>query len=381
MRISARKPIREILGSQKLITGVDSFEQVVSGLLGPPGVIIATERAATSLRQRLDGDSILQRGWQLRILPSGEPTVEMVRNCAHDIQNIAVVNSILSVGGGSVIDAGKAIAYELVSPGSLTNLEEMRSLRVKSSLVLPEIYCLPTTIGSGAESSSASVLLNSRGIKSVLFGPSILPKLAILDPTMLQGSGTAGFTRSILDALGHGVESYLSRISNPGAEFLAMSAVNHILAWAAEEELDWSNETLLRLQLASNLAGQAQDKMLVGPAHALAHFNSQLAHGMGVGIFLRALSLTYFDMGGQCGERLMELLDTVRITPSEYIQILDRLLTEASSDGFEVSVRLPGPENVLDLAKDAAAVASPVKIDYELVQIVRLNLRGGLKGG
>lgn len=146
---------------------------------------------------------------------SGEPTVAMVEQVVNAAAQ-AAADVVIGIGGGSVIDAAKAVAAKLANPGDLMDYLEV--IGRGRSLDNPSLPCIavPTTAGTGAEVTRNAVLRSeAHGIKVSLRSPTMLPVRAMVDPELtlsLPPDVTAG---TGLDALTQLQEAFVSRRANP----------------------------------------------------------------------------------------------------------------------------------------------------------------------
>ena len=205
--------------------------------------------------------------------PDGEPTVEGI-NYLFEQLLIAKPQSIIAIGGGSVIDIARCawILYE--KTGSDLNQFmipfSLKSLRSKS-----DFTAVPTTFGSGAEASSAIVFSeNSESNKSVLVSHELLPDMVVLDPSLAEGASFELIFKSAMDALTHSIEGFVSTISNPMADMYAVQACTTILRVLDTIIKNDKQTTLLNLEdlsYASYFAGIVQNHCSVGLCHSIAH--------------------------------------------------------------------------------------------------------------
>jgi alcohol dehydrogenase class IV len=146
-------------------------------------------------------------------IPS-EPTLDMV------VEGRAVAvrehcDAVVALGGGSAIDAGKAIAALASNDGDL--LDYMEVIGKAQPLPRPGLPCIaiPTTAGTGAEVTKNAVLASPEAkVKASLRSPHLLPRLALVDPDLLDGIPNAVLAVTGLDALSHLLESFVSIRAN-----------------------------------------------------------------------------------------------------------------------------------------------------------------------
>jgi len=144
----------------------------------------------------------------------GEPTLDMV-NEGRALTIREKCDAVLAFGGGSAIDAGKAIAALAGNPGDLLDYMEI----VGKAQPLPQLglpcIAIPTTAGTGAEVTKNSVLASPEAkVKASLRSPHLLPILALIDPDLLDGMPKAILAPTGLDALSHLLESFVSIRAN-----------------------------------------------------------------------------------------------------------------------------------------------------------------------
>ena len=156
---------------------------------------------------------------------TGEPTVEQLRAELPALRE-AGVQAVISVGGGSVIDAGKALAALAANGGDpLDYLEVVGRGAALTQPSLPFI-AVPTTAGTGAEVTRNAVLGSEQHrVKASLRSPHMLPRLALIDPDLLQGAPPAVLRASGLDALSQLIEPLLSVRANPLTDALARAGL------------------------------------------------------------------------------------------------------------------------------------------------------------
>jgi alcohol dehydrogenase class IV len=144
----------------------------------------------------------------------GEPTLDMVR-AGRTIASEERCDAVVALGGGSAIDAGKAIAALAGNDGKL--LDYMEVVGQAKPLERPGLPCIaiPTTAGTGAEVTKNSVLASPEArVKASLRSPHLLPALALIDPDLLDGIAPAVLAQTGLDALSHLVESFVCLRAN-----------------------------------------------------------------------------------------------------------------------------------------------------------------------
>lgn len=201
-------------------------------------------------------------------------------------------DSIIALGGGSPIDAAKAIRVMAVHPGPLSQYDESIGGDQRIVHPMPALYAIPTTAGTGSEvGRSAVIILKSSGKKAIFFHPDLTPDLAVLEPALTTGLPAAITAATGIDALVHCLEAYLAPGFHPMADGIALEGLAIVLDWlpVAVEQGDHliARERML---LAASMGATAFQKGL-GMIHSLAHplssrFN--LHHGLANALLLPA---------------------------------------------------------------------------------------------
>lgn len=157
---------------------------------------------------------------------TGEPTDTMVENGVEMLKSSGC-DFIIGIGGGSPLDSAKAIAAMAVNEGSIADYNGKEI----TGEILP-LAAIPTTAGTGSEATKFTVITDSeKGIKMLLKGDVLVPKLAIVDSSFTVGAPKSVTSATGLDALTHAVEAYTSRKAFSMTDTLAVSAVKRIMKY------------------------------------------------------------------------------------------------------------------------------------------------------
>jgi alcohol dehydrogenase len=179
-------------------------------------------------------------------------------------------DAIVAFGGGSSMDASKAIAVSIANPS-----KSLRSLAGYFKGLRPAVpvYAVPTTAGTGSEVTVAAVVSDpERETKLVIIDTRIVPRMAALDPTLMTGLPPHITAATGMDALTHAVESFLGNWATDYTDGLALSAVGLIFENLRTVYQDGANlEAREKMALASTYAGMAFTRANVGYVHAIAH--------------------------------------------------------------------------------------------------------------
>ncbi|MBL0625689.1 iron-containing alcohol dehydrogenase [Aeromonas jandaei] len=277
----------------KLLAGEQALEQLASELasLGARRPLLLTDKGvnATGLATLLanvlaEGELPVAAIWDEIPADSSTAVVERIAKRYAELD----CDSLVALGGGSVIDTAKAVNI-LASMGG----EHLLDYSGAGCLTRPlkPLAVVPTTAGTGSEVTLVAVIKDEASGRKVPFtSPFLLPQLAVLDPRLTQGLPLNITAATAMDAMTHAIEAFIGTAKNPVSDALALMAVEKI-ANALPLILKDPQNKQLRLQLAegSTLAGMAFSNSMVGLVHALGHSlgaRCHLPHGLCMNLFL-----------------------------------------------------------------------------------------------
>ncbi|MGZ4173531.1 MAG: iron-containing alcohol dehydrogenase, partial [Solirubrobacteraceae bacterium] len=245
---------------------------------------------AEEVRRHLDCDSV-----HVFSAVAPEPTEAQVRAGVDELRRIEA-DLIIAVGGGSVMDAAKAMRLFHESPQLSVRELALPFLDARKRIAsFPEIehsmrlIAIPTTSGTGSEVSPAAVLsVGSR--KVTLVDYSLLPDMAIVDPVLTLTMPPEITADTGIDALTHALEAAVSIFASPYTDAFCMQAINLILEALPRAYRDGSDlKARTAMANAATIAGLAFSNAFVGLNHALAHAVGArfgIAHGRANAVFL-----------------------------------------------------------------------------------------------
>ncbi|HTT70611.1 MAG TPA: iron-containing alcohol dehydrogenase [Anaeromyxobacteraceae bacterium] len=238
--------------------------------LGVRRVLLASGRTpgrSEGLREGLAARGIAARAFEV----GHEPTVELVREGVLAARE-AGCDGVVAMGGGSVLDAGKAVAALLGNPGDpLDYLEVLGRGRPLSSPSVPFV-AVPTTAGTGSEVTRNAVLGSREArVKASLRSPLMLARLAVVDPDLLEGAPASVLASSGLDALSQLIEPYLSARANPLTDAFATLGIARSARSLRRACLEGTDPAVREdLALASLLGGLCLANAGLGAVHGFA---------------------------------------------------------------------------------------------------------------
>ncbi len=194
---------------------------------------------------------------------------------------------VVAIGGGSPMDAAKAVAALVTNGGRVQDWEAPRQLE-KAPLPL---IAVPTTAGTGSEVTFYAVVTDTeRSFKMSMFDARLAPRIALVDPDLTQSLPPAATAATGMDALTHAIEAYTCTISNPISDALALQATRLIARHLKVAVSDGRNaEARQGMMMASLLAGMAFGNADVAGVHCLAEAIGGLydtPHGIANSVFL-----------------------------------------------------------------------------------------------
>ena len=182
-------------------------------------------------------------------------------------------DGVIALGGGSGLDAGKAVAVAADQDCTIWDLEDIGDnwTRADASKI-PPIIAVPTTAGTGSEVGRASVIVNEdEHRKVIVFHPDMCPDCVILDPALTIGLPAMLTAATGMDALSHNLEAYCSPLFHPMAEGIAVEGIRLIREYLPTAVADGANiEARTQMLVASSMGATAFQRGL-GAMHALAH--------------------------------------------------------------------------------------------------------------
>jgi alcohol dehydrogenase class IV len=203
---------------------------------------------------------------------AGDPTGEDVARGIEALKDHKA-DGVIAFGGGSALDAGKAIAFAARQARPLWDFEDIGDnfKRADSTKILP-VIAVPTTAGTGSEVGRASVIKDvDAGLKRIIFHPAMMPRLVLADPALTIGLPPAITAAVGMDALSHNLEAYFAPAYHPFARGLAVEGARMVRDWLPTAVAEPANIAARSHMLAAAEAGAAAFQRGLGAMHALAH--------------------------------------------------------------------------------------------------------------
>ena len=216
-----------------------------------------------------------------------EPTDKIVE-AGLKVYKETACDFLVALGGGSPMDTAKAIAFMSVCKGKISDY-----MHTVIDMEVPYLVAIPTTAGTGSEATKNTIIADTENnVKMLLGGPSIIPALAVVDPTFTMTAPPKVTAATGVDALTHAIESYTSRKAQPLSDIFAISAVRKIHQNLPICYKDGKNvEARLQMSIAALEAGIAFNNASVTIVHGMSRPIGALfhiAHGVSNAVLLPA---------------------------------------------------------------------------------------------
>lgn len=276
---------------------------------------------------------------------------------------------IVALGGGSVMDAAKAIGLMAANGGDLWDYVMFGSGKKQmfQNPSLP-IVAITTTAGTGSETDGAGVITNPEtNEKTGVFGPGAYPVLAIVDPELMVSVPAKFKAYQGFDALFHSTEGYISAARNEFSKMVAAEAICNVARNLAASIREPENmEAMSAVALGSYLSGI---QMAVGSCtsahpleHALSAYHEELPHGAGL-IMISKAYYSHFVEKHACDERFIEMAKLMGMEhaekPEDFITALVRLQEDCNVADLKMSDYGIDPEEFPKMAQNARDTLGP----------------------
>jgi alcohol dehydrogenase class IV len=182
-------------------------------------------------------------------------------------------DGVIAFGGGSGVDAAKAIAFMARQNRPIADFEDIGDNWKRAATDgLPPVVAVPTTSGTGSEVGRASVITDETAHrKRIIFHPTMLPKIALSDPELTAGLPPGLTAATGMDALSHSMEAFFAPFYHPFARGIAVEGMRLVKEFLPTAVRDGGDIEARSHMLAASQAGAASFQRGLGGMHALAH--------------------------------------------------------------------------------------------------------------
>lgn len=359
-----------ILTKQVLITGEDALEYL--GTIPYKKTVIVTGGHSMEKNGVLDRIKKIMKsdGNNVKVFAGikKNPTISQVNEGVAFLRN-EKPDVVVAVGGGSAIDAAKAMVLFYEYPD--INFDNVFSLNLDEKEIHTLLVAIPSTSGTASEVTHVSVITSEEDeYKYAIKTENIRPDIAIIDgnlPTTLPASVAA---ETGMDALTHAIESYINKTGNDFTDALAKEAVEGIIEWLPKSVLEATEESRSKMHNFQCMAGMAFSNSGLGMVHGIAHAlggKYDMAHGLANAIVL-PYAMKYNQKDIQVEEKFNKLScvlgkDIIVIVEELKEMIgIPKTLREA---GIEENTYKNDLQFLLDNSMKGATPANPIKVTKE----------------
>ena len=270
---------------------------------------------------------------------------------------------VLGLGGGSSIDAAKAISVMARNPGDYWDYVSGGTGKGKAVPNAPlPVVAVTTTAGTGTEADPWTVTTNEETQEKIGFGyEKTFPVLSVVDPELMVSVPPRLTAYQGFDALFHSTEGYLNRTASPISDLMALEAIRLIgksLPRAVRDGADL--EARGDVALTNTLSGMVETLSGCISEHSIAHAMSAYHPKLPHGAALIAISKAYYQKLirlGACRERMAAMARALGKSdaerPEDFLTALDALQKECSVDGLALSSFGMSPEEFPALTRNA----------------------------
>ena len=273
----------EFLNSVKIMSGENALENLPHELkmMGAKKPIVLTD-AILAKCGTLDKVQKAFKGFDIDVTETyteipPDSSIKVINEIA-GIFKAKGCDSIIALGGGSVIDTAKGLRIVIEQGGNnIMDYMGLDSLPRKDRIAFAVI---PTTSGTGSECTNVAVIANpDKNVKMEFISYDLLPDFAVLDPRMTETMPPKITANTGVDALVHAIEGYTCLQKNPLSQSYAFAAIRLITTFLPKAVLEGGNhEYRLAMSNAATMAGIAFSNSMVGLVHAIGHAIGGVAH-------------------------------------------------------------------------------------------------------
>lgn len=255
---------------------------------------------------------------------------------------------IVALGGGSVMDAAKAIAMMAANDGDLWDYVGGRTGKNQPLAQDPlPIVCITTTAGTGSEADQWGVVTNEETNEKIGVGgyDSLFPVLSVIDPELMVSVPPKFTAYQGFDALFHATESYISKFASAMSDMYALTAIEHVGKYLVRAVKDgYDMEAREGMAFANTLSGVVMTISVTTAEHSLEHamsaYHPELPHGAGLIMISKAFH-GFFIEKHACDDRFVRMAWALGMKeaakPQDFLTALTRLQEECGVADLRMS--------------------------------------------
>lgn len=289
----------------------------------------------------------------------------------------AECDGIVGIGGGSPLDAAKAITLKVTHPLLLAEYDDLKdgATRIRSNL--PPFLAVPTTSGTGSDVSRSTVItIAATNRKTVIFSPFLMPKVSVSDPELtiaMPAHITAG---TGMDAFTHNLEAYLAKGYHPLSDAIALGGVKLVWRYLPRAVANGSDLEARTQVMAAAIMGATAFQKGLGAVHSLAHPLSTIGgmhHGTSNAVLLPPVMR--FNAAA-VPDRLKDLAAAMDAEPTveaaiQRVQDLNRICGIGTLRNYQVTEEMIAPM-VVKALEDGCHLCNPRQVgEADMVRLYR----------
>ena len=300
---------------------------------------------------------------------------------------------LVALGGGSVMDASKAMAFMATNPGDVWDYISGGTGKAQPMVNKPlPLVCITTTAGTGSEADQWGVITNDETNEKIGFGgyDELFPVLSIIDPELMKSVPPKFTAYQGFDALFHSTECYISNTASLMSDMYALTAIENVAKYLPRAVADGNElEARERVAFANNLSGAVMTFCSTTAEHSLEHamsaYHQNLPHGAGL-IMISKAFYEFFIEQHACDERFVKMAQVMGMPeadkPEDFITMLVKLQEDCGVADLKMSDYGFTPDEFDRLATNAKEtmgglfLANPCELGHEdCVEIFRKSFR------
>ena len=300
---------------------------------------------------------------------------------------------LVALGGGSVMDASKAMAFMTTNPGDVWDYISGGTGKGQTMVNKPlPLVCITTTAGTGSEADQWGVITNDETNEKIGFGgyDELFPVLSIVDPELTKSVPPKFTAYQGFDALFHSTECYISKTASLMSDMYALTAIENVAKYLPRAVANGADmEARERVAFANNLSGAVMTFCSTTAEHSLEHamsaYHQELPHGAGL-IMISKAFYEFFIEKHACDERFIKMAQAMGMPnadkPEDFITMLVKLQEACGVANLKMSDYGFTPDEFDTLATNAKEtmgglfLANPYELKHEdCVEIYRKSFR------
>jgi alcohol dehydrogenase class IV len=311
-------------------------------------------------------EELKSQGIEIAVYESivGEPTFDDFDQVLAKAQ-VFNADSVVGIGGGSVLDVAKLVAAQLKNTQTLDEIKGIGNLKERKIYVA----CIPTTSGTGSEVSPNAIFVNNQGEKVGIISPYLVPDAAYIDPVLTVSLPKSITAATGIDALTHCLEAYTNKFAHPFVDLYALEGVRLIAKYLKRACDDGADiEARTQVALGSMYGGMCLGPVNTAAVHALSYplgVEYHIPHGLSNALLLPYVMEYNIEEDASKYERIAEVLGaekkaSPKETALEGVKIMKQLIVDC---GLPLTLEQAGvkEESIPLLAEGAIKVQRLLK--------------------